>query len=527
MKNINEKSLKEYTKVIFNKLLLCCAVYSMLMTENLVNKQDGMWEGPYYFGDNWELSLGRWAIRYLDEIHFGIASNPWNAILTLLLFVIGTQIFVSVFGIQKGTWKDYILSMLFLSNMVVCISLSYAYTSLIYGLAFLLSMFCVKNIAWAADDNTIGGKKRYVFACVIMGACSLALAMGLYQAYLGCITAGVIGYIVLLLLREEKASHIKKVFGYSGIVAALGFLLYELILHIELKRYDAVMSNYNGADSVSLTAILNGILPSVKRSYHTVVLYFTNKGHHWNMLGEKLITWIVGISVIVLVVWGVNGLIKINKLYTILYVLLISIFPLSVNVVFFLVPGSSFLEQQTAPYALVLPIVFALLFYIFERKQNKIILVKKAVLYVMASFILWGSIYQVQVDQEAMKEGTIAAQTIADSVLDTLIDDGYFQEGKKLVIIGEPIGNPLCKVTAMYDKANNYAKVGGPYWGSILDKWTWRGVFYYRLGVDIPMPGTKKYEKIMNMQEVKDMPVYPQEGSVKEVKGTVVVKISE
>ena len=132
--------INKHSKPVGIKLAMCLITYSLIIVCNLVNRQDGMWNGPYLFAGNWVLSIGRWAIRYLDCFLFGIHVNPIMTIGTLLLFVLGTEILIGIFRIAVGSWKDYLISMLFLCNMVVCISLSYLYTSAIYGLAFLIGV---------------------------------------------------------------------------------------------------------------------------------------------------------------------------------------------------------------------------------------------------------------------------------------------------------------------------------------------------------------------------------------------------
>lgn len=53
------KVLKKHLKPIGIKQLLYVSLYSMIIVYNLVNRQDGMWNGPCYFAGNWKLSIGR------------------------------------------------------------------------------------------------------------------------------------------------------------------------------------------------------------------------------------------------------------------------------------------------------------------------------------------------------------------------------------------------------------------------------------------------------------------------------------
>ena len=125
-----------------------------------------------------------------------------------------------------------------------------------------------------------------------------------------------------------------------------------------------------------------------------------------------------------------------------------------------------------------------------------------------------------------MKEGTIAAENIAQSVYQTLLQNGQYDVNKTYALIGSPSGNPLFYVTPIYDKANVYAKVGGPWWESELSQRTWNGIYKYRLGINLPECLNIEYSSLLQNESVKMMPLYPAEGSIKEINGIIVIKVS-
>lgn len=89
-----------------------------MFNEFLVNKQDGIWNGTYFNAGNWELSLGRWAIRYWDKLHYGISVHPFSSVVTLVFFIFGTCLLIDLFNIKAGSLMDYLISGLFLSNII-------------------------------------------------------------------------------------------------------------------------------------------------------------------------------------------------------------------------------------------------------------------------------------------------------------------------------------------------------------------------------------------------------------------------
>lgn len=518
---------RRYRQAIGWKFVFCCCLYSMVMAADLVNCRDGLWNGPYYQAAHWELSLGRWAIPYWDRLLLGIHTNPWATLVTLSLFVLGTQLLAGILGLDPGSWQDYLVSMLFLSNMIVCISISYLYTSGIYGLAFLLGMLCVKCVLWSMGD------KRAVFA----GAICLALVMGLYQAYLGCVTLAALAALLLMIEEGRRPDEIGSYLCLGLLTGLAGFCLYEVIQHVHMAVFHVSMSAYNGADDISLRTILSNLIPSVRRAYGTFWRYLKGVPHHWNALPQILlrvisitaVTGVVGVGAIVLGRQKGEG----GRLRLFFWTACIMLVPVAANIVFLLAPKSAFLEQQTAPMALSVAVIVAML----ARRASARVPDRKSLLGRLARkdmaaaalglSLLFGNVSQTLIDQEAMAEGMHASGSIAESVFQTLVKDGLYDCGATYVLVGAPCGSPLFFATPLYDKANSYARSGGPWWdGSELDNRAWYGLFHYRLGLELPMCDAVRYEQLAKSAEVREMPLYPAEGSIKEIDGVIVIRIS-
>ena len=521
------EKVKRYLRPIGLKLAFCCCLYSMVMVADLVNCRDGLWNGPYYQAAHWELSLGRWTILYWDRLLLGIHTNPWATLVTLSLFILGTSLLVDILGILPGSWQDHLVSMLFLSNMIVCISVSYLYTSGIYGLAFFLSMLCVKCVLWSMED------KRAVFA----GALCLALVMGLYQSYLGCITLMALAALLLMIQEGRRPNEIGRYLRLGILTGIAGFCLYEVIQHVHMMVFHVSMSAYNGADDISLRTIITNLIPSVRRAYEIFWRYLMGMDHHWNALPSILlrgisiaaITGVVGTGIIAL--W--RGKEKGQRSRLFFWGVCIALTPLAVNVVFLLAPKSAFLEQQTAPLALVVAVIVAML----ARRASARVSDRKSLLWglarkdmavvVLGLSLLFGNVSQILIDQEAMAEGMHASRSIGESVFQTLVQEGLYGREATYALIGAPCASPLFFATPLYDKANSYAKFGGPWWdGSELDNRAWYGLFHYRLGLELPMCDAGRYEELARSAAVREMPVYPAEGSIQEIEGVIVIKVS-
>ena len=79
-----KRYIKLYGKSIIGQVIMGVMVYFMMMSLNLVNDLDGLWHPSNFIAGDWEISLGRALQRYADRARFGIVSEPFNTILTLI-----------------------------------------------------------------------------------------------------------------------------------------------------------------------------------------------------------------------------------------------------------------------------------------------------------------------------------------------------------------------------------------------------------------------------------------------------------
>jgi hypothetical protein len=306
----------------------------------------------------------------------------------------------------------------------------------------------------------------------------------------------------------------------------VGFVVYEVVLKLELKKYGVEMSSYNGANTLSVKNIISNLLPSVKRAYITYKNYLLGIGNNkWNLLAGKYMLIIVVIMCLLIV--GLIFVVRKNILSMIIAAIAVILTPVAANIVVILIPSSAYLEQQTAPCALILPLIICILAgQISEIPLIKIKQTVGAAVIAVSLIIMWGSIYQTQVDQEAIRQGTNATRTLSQSILSQLLDDGLYSADRKYAVIGNPCGNPTVYLNSIYYKANGYAQVAGGYWKSSLDARTWNGIFTNLSGVNLPRCDDDEYQRILQDQRVKEMPLFPAEDSIQEIDGIVVIHIS-
>jgi len=78
-----------------------------------------------------------------------------------------------------------------------------------------------------------------------------------------------------------------------------------------------------------------------------------------------------------------------------------------------------------------------------------------------------------------------------------------------------------------YETANEYARFGSWSTEPGNNRRSWLGVFSNFAGMNINLVGENEYNALRALEEVKEMPEFPSVGSIKEIQGAIVVKVSE
>ena len=214
-----EESIKKYlsqnSKYFMTSFLAGVLVYFMLMAFDLVNNWDGIWWNSNYIAGNWEISLGRGLLRYADRARFGVVSTSFNTILTLLLLSVANVLIINALE-MKGKFQRYLVLILLIANPIVCNTLTYCFTAVNYGLAYLLSVLAAVCVLYSYEK-----KKKFKIAGCILGGILLGLSMSLYQAYI-CVTAVLLLFAVAKKLLEKR--EVKDIL-YYGIYAVCAIFL--------------------------------------------------------------------------------------------------------------------------------------------------------------------------------------------------------------------------------------------------------------------------------------------------------------
>lgn len=518
IKNQEEKARNfflKYGKYILSSLLTGILVYLMLMALDLSNDLDGIWHSSNFIAGDWEISLGRGLQRYADRARFGIVSTPFNTILTLLLISISNAFIWKVFEFDSIVYKGLFLILL-IANPVICNSLSYSYMSVNFGLAYFFSV-----AAFCCIKSQTKNRKAF-FREVLCGGVLLAFSMAFYQAYI-CVTCVlIISFLLKNLIEENSVKNILRYIAECLCTIVFGGAIYMVITKLLLYRADIEMAAYKGASDINLFSVLSNLPHSIVECYAQFWNYFYHQKALSNLeFIDIVLAGMLSVYLIAIVIQFVK-LLKRNILRAFLFLIMILLLPTASCFILLIAVGNGMSGLMSQ--GLVMCIV--MLGIIVPREKKAGFWISRLHLFILIAFA-WFQLSAAVNDQLALKEGKTATITLTENVISQLYNDGYLDTFQTVAFVGRPGNNDSFARGTAYDMANEYAKFGLWSTDSRNNRASWAGVISNYLGTNLSLCGDSEYQEIVALDEVRNMPEFPSEGSIQIINHIIVVKISE
>ena len=513
----DKKELRRFCRFALINLLICLAAYQLLISNELVNTYDALWNGAEYRNYLWVIEIGRWFWPAVGYAQMNICPEPFTSILALTCYVLGSCIVAFWFEL-KDSMKGYLLVLTSVISTAVCVSLSYRYTSPTFGLSYLLSVLA----AWLLCRE----KLLPWLASVLC----LTLALGLYQSNIGCACVLALIYGIRLLQIGAERGKINRFFGRTALSFACSCVLYKIIWDVSLKYCNVEASTYRGGGDVSALKILTSLPASIKNTYLDFYRYFFEnelKYHVYQRLAPFRVMIVCLMIVTIVLIWRKMRLSSIGtKLGAAVCLILI---PPAANVALILAVDAGHSSiQMTMPMATVFPFLLCVADSVPLLPQSG---AKKDWLGVASCFralcmivLLGGSLMMISIDQHVMLKSRETAVNMMNRIVGDLGEDTSPEGG--VFFIGRPSDNPIFLKDQLWERSNDYAHYGEFWLGGNLTTQSYFG--YLRdAGVLLTFNWDEAvWDEIRNREEVKTMPVYPDEGYVRKVGNTMVVRLS-
>ena len=510
-----KKFISLYGKGVIGQVIIGLIVYFMMMSLNLVNDLDGLWHPSNFIAGDWEISLGRALQRYADRARFGIVSESFNSILTLLLISIGNTLIVYKLRIEHTLYKC-LFYIILIANPIVCCSLSYSYMSVNFGLAY-----CFSVLSFIFIDTDIKSKKKFMIS-ILFSACFLGISMAFYQAYI-CVTSVLIVSMILKMLVENKGT--KYCFKYIILCICaycVGGVVYFIITKTFLYRADVQLASYKGASNVDILYMIKALPNSIKQCYKQFGIYcFDLKAFSNLEFVDILLYGFLAIYALTIIIQGYK-LLKNSLINGILFFVMIGVLPIASCSVLLIAVGNSMTELMSMGMLLCI----LLLGRIVPDDGKFGFILKRIYLVIMLAF-MWFQLSAVENDQLALKEGKNATITLTENIIQNLKMDYNLDEKKVVAFVGRPADNNTFTKSRAYNMANRYAMFGCWSTNARNNRVSWSGVISNFLGTNINLCSDADYEKIVQSERIKSMPEYPAEGSICMIEDLIVVKVSD
>lgn len=504
---------KEKRQIFLITFIVGIIANILVLTTNIIST-DAVVLGDVYIAGAWDLSIGRWLLKFTEMSRFGLAVSAVTGVFSLMIMSFISILLIDLFKIKSKISK-YLISILLVVSPFFADTLLSVYCASDFTLAFLfsvLSVYFLYNI-----------KNKWI--SLILSSLTLAFSLGLYQAYLG-VTCGLCIMLPLIyVLKGEitpKEALIKLL--KSLIMGIIGIVFYEIILQVLLTVNNVEMSTYGGANEIGINTILE-IPNNIKNAYTSFYNYFMNDNLINNIIYRREY---FNILIFILILIGIIKLYIKNKykksIILILQIILsIILLPVALSILELIAPNRPIYGLMTAPYILIYILVLALIDGLDTKLTSKLIcyIGLLASLFIVHSYFIMNNATYITVN--ITKEKTEFA---ANRIINQIYDNEDYNIDTKVLFIGTATGPYFENKSTSHKLSSSNSLYEPLMWSEDnLTNNGWHNFIKYYLGINLNKASMDDYNKIINTKEFKEMETYPSKECIKLINDTIIVKI--
>lgn len=505
----------EKYKVTFFAALISGLFSHMFALVNVMHNYDSINASFHGFGNGVE--SGRWSLTFISMVmhkFFGGYNLPWfNGVVTLILLSISAVFIVSSFDIRKHS-SAMLIGVLFVVFPTVSSILFFRFVSMYDAFAILLAIVA----AWILNRSKYGA---------LISAVCTAISMGIYQAYFPITVTMLIVVLIRATLRQFSAEVVIKKGLYYLFCLVLGLAMYFIMQKLSLICFGVDLLNYQGISKMGAVNIRE--LPAIIfKAYKSFLTFFLNNYCSLtpNILSKcaALCLWVLSIITTGLILIAKKGKVGQWLMVACLYL----IFPISVNLIEVMAPESHVYTMMVYSFVFVYitPVVLAeelcsIPIVVLKRGINKFGAQVVTATFLILSAVSINYIYLDNVNYTSMYYATKQTENYMNALVTQVrMTEGY-RSSQEWVFIGESFEDPL-----LVSEWGDVPKYGGndTFYINAYSRIRWINTYF---GYNIPLAEEKTINKLKEKSVVKDMPCFPDEGSICVVENHVVIKLSE
>ncbi|MEE1281346.1 MAG: glucosyltransferase domain-containing protein [Acutalibacteraceae bacterium] len=500
VKFYNERIKKEW-KIAFIATMVIGLLTHIYKFVNILPNHDSIWN---MYSDQNMIASGRWFL----SIACGFSSYldlPWvNGVLSLICIALTAVVIVEVFKISKPV-PCILIGGLLVTFPAVTTTFFYEFTADGYMLAMLMSALAIYL--------TTLEKRKILFS--VISIILLCLACGIYQAYISFALMIVIcDFIIKLIYAKLKNKECFKYIGKYMIIFAVSLLLYYVVWKILMKLQGVTPTNYQG---ISSTGEININLSTIFGVLDSFGSFFIKEG-----IGDiySILNIIFIVCLLVAIIFVIiNKKIFLRKIQLCLLLLSCFLIPHCIYIISFTSPWAYYYTIMLQSFSMlyVFLIVIAEKYAGFKLKN----IIGILLFVIIFNFSIMANKAYVMMDLNNKSNYALGVK------IATRVEQEMTSKDMKVAIVGRlsSYENNVSKNEKMnlflYDNSNLY--------GGIMYSTNERATTYMEgfVGVDYNWASDELIKELSETEEVKNMPLWPLNGSVKVVEDTVVVKLSE
>lgn len=494
-------------KIAFISAIIIGLIAHMYMFTNKLPNMDDL-VGVDNFGVTFK--NGRWFLWIVGAAAYHlnlVFSMPWlNGLITLILLACSAGV-ISVLLDLKSNIASAIVGAALVVFPSWTATFFYMFTAPYYALAVFMSVWAIYF--------TVKVKKGCLVAIPL-----IACAMGIYQAYLPFIATLFVVLLFLQLFEENKTylDVLKASFFYLLNLFA-GVVVYFIAMKLSLLVTHQSLNTYKGLDSMGKFSLSR--IPDI---FRTILVNFfgvflnNNLEISYNLI-TKIMYLILFVVVLLLVVQFIYGFIqKSDYMKAIETVILLLVYILAINSIYIMcAEGIYSLMYYSYVFLMIFPL--ALLDRSFGKIENY---KKNSMLEWIVTLVLIcgiGSYCQyANAEYLSMKLSFEQAKSYFTTIITQIKSVDGYTDNCKVALVGNDIQDETLYRNDVMDRLMMTGRDA-----TIAEAYSREYFIKYYCGFDA------QYVSIDDLSEdiIKEMPVYPSDGSIQMVGNVVVVKLSE
>lgn len=501
---------KKFT--FFSALFVGIATHYLQLVNQYLS-QDGIVSSVLCSAGDFEASLGRWGIDYIDSLRNNAVGTALISVWCLILMACGVVLMTDLLKIRQR-FSLFFIAAAFMTAPSLLATMLYSYCADAYIIAFdsaILSAYCLVNI----KNRLVAFAGSSVF---------LVLSLAIYQNYAG-ITAGIYVILVLqsLLNEEEEIKEIVKRVLYDICAFGMGGVFYYALSKIICHIRKIELSGKGGFGGLSPVSVLRnlkgGIVTALKdfRDYFFCDNIIFNTSWHRGTLYS--VFFIVCLLALLLIVYKKK--IYQKPLRLVLVFCCAGVFPFALNAIFLLTQDSKVYSLNAMQMMLVFPLLFVLL----EHDGITDVLLVPWCGVLISAVIVFTYFSADIFSYEYMGLAYGQMESLTNRVVDRMENTEGYYPGMPCTIVGIPSKEdyPLDGVFQKYSIGDilDTTLFHTSYGGSLA---CWKKFAVLYLGENLQM---SEYTGVIGTDEFKEMGIYPAQDSVQIIDGIMTVKFTD